>query len=141
MQYIIATGFRADKTLLDNHAANLVLKEIACLSLKLDHETDCIGSYKEEGQDKPSQEISHIYSGNSERVRKLAILATTQLQQDAVLILDGDYMSEPTAYLVTFDGSYLHYECLGRFAHVTEEEAKAAVAYTWINGDYYVCVK
>lgn len=131
---VILTAFRADNDLLTNCQRNLELYKEA-LSLGLLHVASGIGSYQEEGQEKPSQEASMMFTTTSAvKARELMLSACTRFAQDCCLLLQG-----LDGYLVSWDGDYLQHNAIGKWQEVSKEEAKQSVAYTWINGRYFLC--
>lgn len=132
---VILTAFRAGRSLEENYIDNEALRAEA-LALGLTHETDGIGSYREEGQAVASREISMVFSSdNNFDIRKLIKIACTHYQQDCCLLL-----CHSVAFLVSVDeAGYLPHTEIGNFLPCTKEEAQQAVAYSWFNGQYYTC--
>lgn len=133
---IILSGFRANNDLLTNIQQNDKLKQEAA-KLGLDWLFDGVGSFQEAGQDKPSQEVCMAFVGTTANCRELAWLAMLTYNQDAVLFIDED---NADTYLVERSGAYLHHTGLGKFTKVSQNQAKALPVYTYVNGEYFVCI-
>jgi len=128
---VIASAYRADASLLMNHKNHLAALDFLLRSNL--HCTVAVGSWKEEGQDKPAQELSIVIEADSDSLPALQTLFLKTFKQDAILIIKG--MEEQLASLLFNDGTSCE---LGRFQAIPEEEALQSECYTFIDGAYYV---
>lgn len=142
MAKLIVSAFRATNSLIENYQQHESLIQ-HLKAVNIDGVRPVlsvgVGSFKEEGQLVAAQELCIMAEldflfGNDRE--SLAISIMTTYKQDAVL-----YVSDFTgsAYLLTFDGSYVYHDHIGTFTEVSEEEAKASECFTYVNGTYYVC--
>lgn len=123
---LIATAFRANNTLAQNWQANKRLLELADKHKAFNIE-EVIGSFKEEGQEHASQEVSYKLTVETlSQARNLAGAIMSTFNQDAVLLLTDKL----GVYRVQFDGAYLQHLNLGHWVQITEEEAQASECYT-----------
>lgn len=138
MNKLIVSAFRATNSLIENYQQHEELIRFLKISdtprpvLSVG-----VGSFREEGQTVAAQELCIVADFDrldaSDRIDLVAGLIKT-FKQDAVLwVAAGD------AYLLTFDGTYIHHTPIGTFTEVSEVEAKASECFTYVNGAYYVC--
>lgn len=138
MSKLIVSAFRATNSLIENYQQHEELIRFLKISdtprpvLSVG-----VGSFREEGQPMAAQELCIMADFDKldmmDRINLVASLIKT-FKQDAVL-----WVAAGAAYLLTFDGSYVHHTPIGAFTEVSEEEAKASECFTYVNGTYYVC--
>lgn len=129
---VIASAFRSGNTDLDNGVrAAKAMQYLAGLQLPALPQA-AIGSYKEEGADKPSLELSHVFPCSPALFQSVRELYFDNFEQDCILCINpNDY----SAWLVFPDATM---QDIGTFQVVSEEEARNSVAYTLWQDKYWV---
>ncbi len=130
---LIATAYRANNTLATNWTANNKLLTMLENCNGVTGIAEVLGSFKEEGQELASQEISYKFDVSSMKLaRYLAFGICKDHQQDAVLFIqDGD------CYLVEIDGGYLQHTSIGKWQRISEREALGTDCYTLDSKGYW----
>lgn len=128
---MICTAFRATNSLLENWKANEELKDF--LKKANLHPVECVGSYKEDGQDEHKQELSFMVQVNNDQYRELTMYITGMFEQDSVLVIDTD----TNAYLMASNSV----TGIGKFTITDEKTALKSGAFTYLKGSYYITVQ
>ncbi len=133
---LLATAYRANNTLSTNWLANKQLRR-QLYQLGATGINEVVGSYKEEGEDIASQEISFKFQVADQRTaRKIITIICTEYKQDSVLLINGGL-----CHLVSFDGSYLQYNELGCWHNISKQEALEKECYTLDKAGLYWLAK
>lgn len=128
---IFASAFRADKTEVEN-AHNSIIASQKIASMLVAPAQTAVGSWKEEGQDKASVELTFVMPVKEESIQDVINTFCIDFNQDAVLCVNPSDMS---AHIVERDGNTFE---IGTFQVIDEEEAKASECYTYWNGKYWL---
>ncbi|WLJ89355.1 hypothetical protein [Vibrio phage vB_ValA_R15Z] len=128
---IFASAFRATNTEVEN-AHNSIIASQKLGELVSAPVQTCVGSWKEEGEEKASTELTFVAPVPLKNIQAVADLFIKDYQQDAVLAVNPVDMS---AHLITSDGSILE---IGTFQTISEEEAKDSECYTYWQGKYWL---
>lgn len=127
---IFASAFRATNSPAQNMEAHTQAKKKAKV-LSRGRVNECLGSYKEDGQEVANRELSVACLVDENQLGELTGLYLNQYHQDAVLVVNPiDYK----ATLVFSDGSTI---VVGTFQQVTKEEAESKECYTYWLGSYW----
>ena len=130
MHNVYVTAHRATNTMLENFKANQSL--ITDLQELGFYGTDCLGSFKEDGQEQAAEELSFcIKCETVANATAVQILATEYYEQDAVLSVDT---TTNIAYLLSNDEAME----IGEFKAVPERQALKSECYTYINGTFFM---
>lgn len=132
------TANRATNSLAENWISNKKLLDLIINTTNFLSIEEVLGSFKEEGQEKPNQEHSFkvVFDSNCE-ARKLIATVLKQFKQDAVLLVTNS----KDCSLVTFDGGYLQYTSLGTWQEISKEEAQENECYTLDSSERYWLAK
>lgn len=128
---VFASAFRADLSMSENNERHTEAKrEVRVLSRGRTNE--CLGSWKEEGQDEAAKELSLASLVPESHLGDAVNLFTNQYNQDAVLVVDPNNYK---ATLVFQNGNTMQ---VGTFQKVTAEEANSKECFTYWLGEYWL---
>lgn len=129
---IIASAFRADATEVENAHNSMMASQLIAPHILAPLQT-CVGSWKEEGQESASVELSMVMPVQSGKDLDAVLAVFLQsYKQDAVLAVNP---SDFSAHIINARGESTH---IGTFQVITEEEAKGSECYTYWNKQYWV---
>lgn len=128
---IFASAFRADKTEVENAHNSIIASQMIADKVYQPAQT-AVGSWKEEGQEEASVELTFVMPVLEHNVGDVARIFISEFNQDAVLAVNPSDMS---AHLINKDGSIT---AIGNLTVITEEEAKASECYTYWAGKYWL---
>ncbi|AGZ17775.1 SAM-dependent methyltransferase [Vibrio phage phi-A318] len=128
---IFASAFRATNTEVENAHNSIIASQKLGALVNAPVQT-CVGSWKEEGEEKASTELTFVAPVALKNIQSVADLFIKEYNQDAVLAVNPVDMS---AHLINSDGSIVE---IGTFQTISEEEAKASECYTYWQGKYWL---
>lgn len=128
---IFASAFRATNTEIEN-AHNSIVASQKLVGLVTCPVQTCVGSWKEEGEDKASTELTFVAPVALRNIQAVADLFIKDFNQDAVMAVNPVDMS---AHLINKDGLIVE---IGTLQTISEEEAKASECYTYWQGKYWL---
>lgn len=128
---LIGSAYRANNNLLDNTlATNKLIGELNRRGLQ---SFQAVGSYKEDGQETASQEVSRVVEIKEVELDSLKRLFFEDFNQDAVLIIDENNSRQSSLHFN--DGSVIE---LGNFQVIDKEEALSSECYTYFDNKFYL---
>ena len=128
---LIASAFRADKTEVENAHNSIIASQLLVDLIAAPLQT-AVGSWKEEGQENASVELSFIMPVQEQNISKVVSLFHNTYKQDAVLAVNPyDFK----AHLINRDGSIIE---IGTLVVISEAEAKASECYTFWRNQYWL---
>ncbi|QZI86105.1 hypothetical protein PODOV006v2_p0011 [Vibrio phage 15E36.1] len=128
---IFASAFRATATEVENAHNSIMAMQALQGQLAAPAQT-CVGSWKEEGEEVASTELTFVMPVNEHKIGAVAALFHNTFNQDAVLAVCPEDFS---AHLINRDGSIVQ---IGKMQVITEEEAKGSECYTYWQGKYWL---
>lgn len=128
---IFASAFRADKSEVENAHNSIIASQKLSELLECPAQT-CVGSWKEEGQDKASTELTFVAPVNEDKLQSVLDIFLKDYNQDAVLFVNP---VDNKAFLAERDGSIFE---IGTFQEISESEAVATECYTYWQGKYWL---
>lgn len=128
---LIASPFRASNTEVENAHNSIMASQLLVTHLAAPLQT-AVGSYKEEGQDKASIELSFVMPVPENSIGAVVSLFHNTYQQDSVIAVNPVDFS---THLIHRDGTL---ESVGIFQVISEEEAKVSECYTFWRNQYWL---
>jgi len=138
MSKLIISAFKAELTLAQNWTRHEQL--LAELSEVSGIKSLACGRYK--GTDEISVILEASWLENAPARGQLVHKLLTKFQQESALYIQENVLNSglPLANIVTADGCYIHYNFIGYWVQVSEEQAMQAEAFTLVGGEYWRAV-
>ena len=133
---VIASAFRANLTAAENAHRSIIANNYMKQMLESGHNIQhALGSWKEEGQEVASTELSLIGVVPETNLDNVLYFFLQKMEQDAVLTVNPETMA---AYILSKNGNVVESNHIGTMQEITEEEAKASECYTYWKGVYWL---